>query len=100
MPQRRKRTSGFEQNVIEVPAGILHAPHYDVNASYEENLGGIGYILAHEITHAFDNNGAQYDESGRLNNWWTAEDLGALACITQIASQRENIWISPLRSCL
>ena len=52
------------QNDITFPAAILQAPMYDVNASYEQNLGGIGYIIAHEITHAFDNNGAKFDENG------------------------------------
>lgn len=64
-------------NSINFPAGILQAPLYDVNADYTENLGGIGYIIAHEITHAFDNNGAQFDAEGNQNNWWTQEDYAA-----------------------
>lgn len=64
-------------NSIEFPAGILQAPFYDVNASREENLGGIGYIIAHEITHAFDNNGAKFDENGNATDWWTKEDYAA-----------------------
>lgn len=62
------------QNDITFPAAILQAPMYDVNASYEQNLGGIGYIIAHEITHAFDNNGAKFDENGNAADWWTQED--------------------------
>lgn len=61
-------------NEIVFPAGILQAPFYDLNASYEENLGGIGFVIAHEITHAFDTNGAEYDENGNANRWWTEED--------------------------
>ena len=61
-------------NDITFPAAILQPPMYDINASYEENLGGIGYIIAHEITHAFDNNGAKFDENGNASDWWTAED--------------------------
>lgn len=61
-------------NEIVFPAGILQPPFYDVNASREQNLGGIGTVIAHEITHAFDNNGAQFDKDGNLNNWWTEED--------------------------
>lgn len=61
-------------NEIILPAGILQSPFYDINASREENLGGIGTIIAHEITHAFDNNGAQFDENGNMSNWWTEED--------------------------
>lgn len=64
-------------NDITFPAAILQAPLYDVNASAEENLGGIGYIIAHEITHAFDNNGAKFDENGNAADWWTAEDYAA-----------------------
>ncbi|WP_394924516.1 M13-type metalloendopeptidase [uncultured Robinsoniella sp.] len=62
-------------NSIVLPAGILQAPLYDVNASKEENLSGIGAIIAHEITHVFDDQGAQYDAEGNLRNWWTDEDF-------------------------
>ncbi len=61
-------------NEIVFPAAILQAPFYDKKADYETNLGGIGVIIAHEITHAFDNNGALYDENGNFNQWWTKED--------------------------
>mgnify|MGYP000092702703 FL=1 len=61
-------------NDITFPAAILQPPMYDVNASYEENLGAIGYIIAHEITHAFDNNGAKFDENGNAADWWTEHD--------------------------
>ena len=61
-------------NEIVLPAAILQAPLYDKDASYEENLGGIGYVIAHEVTHAFDPNGAQFDEYGNVNNWWTDKD--------------------------
>ncbi|MDY3618539.1 M13 family metallopeptidase [Agathobaculum sp.] len=64
-------------NEIVFPAGILQPPMYDVNASREENLGGIGYVIAHEITHAFDNNGAKFDKNGNATDWWTAEDYAA-----------------------
>ena len=64
-------------NEIVFPAGILQSPMYDVKASREQNLGGIGYVIAHEITHAFDNNGAKYDKNGNAADWWTAEDYAA-----------------------
>ncbi len=64
-------------NSINFPAGILQAPLYDVSADATENLGGIGYVIAHEITHAFDNNGAKYDSKGNAADWWTAEDYAA-----------------------
>ncbi len=62
-------------NCIVIPAGILQAPYYSPNASFESNLGGIGSIIAHEITHAFDNVGSQFDKNGNLSDWWKAEDF-------------------------
>jgi len=64
-------------NDITFPAAILQAPLYDVEASREENLGAIGFVIAHEITHAFDNNGAKFDENGNAAGWWTEEDYAA-----------------------
>lgn len=61
-------------NSMNIPAGILNPPFYDENASYESNLGAIGMIIAHEIGHAFDAEGAMYDKNGCLNNWWTEGD--------------------------
>lgn len=61
-------------NEIVFPAAILQAPFYDENASKEKNLGGIGAVIGHELTHAFDNIGAQFDENGQLNDWWTEND--------------------------
>jgi putative endopeptidase len=62
------------ENAIIIPAGIIQGHFYDPNASKETNLGGIGVIIGHEISHAFDNTGAQYDSDGNLKNWWTDED--------------------------
>ena len=62
-------------NGICLLGGILQAPFYDPDASPEENLGGIGVVIAHEITHAFDTSGAQFDEAGNVRNWWTEEDM-------------------------
>lgn len=61
-------------NDITFPAAILQKPFYSVKQSRSENLGGIGAVIGHEISHAFDNNGAKCDENGNLNNWWTKED--------------------------
>lgn len=62
-------------NIIVFPAAILQAPFYSLKQSSSENFGGIGAVIAHEISHAFDNNGAHFDEYGNLNNWWTEDDL-------------------------
>ena len=61
-------------NTITIPAGILQEPFYDVHATKEENLGGIGAVIAHEISHAFDARGSQFDENGNLSDWWTEDD--------------------------
>mgnify|MGYP002968690418 FL=1 len=62
-------------NDITFPAAILQSPFYSIKQSRSENLGGIGTVIGHEISHAFDNNGAKCDENGNLNNWWTKEDF-------------------------
>lgn len=64
-------------NDITFPAAFLQAPIYDPQKSYEYNLGSTGFTIAHEITHAFDNNGAKYDENGNAADWWTQEDYAA-----------------------
>lgn len=64
-------------NCIVFPAAILQAPFYDLQATKAANYGGIGAVMAHEISHAFDNNGAHVDENGNLENWWTEEDFAA-----------------------
>ncbi|MDO3411109.1 M13 family metallopeptidase [Saccharibacillus sp. CPCC 101409] len=61
-------------NEIVFPAGILQAPFYDIDAKHETNMGAIGMVIAHEISHAFDNMGSAYDENGNALNWWTEED--------------------------
>ena len=62
------------KNIIVFPAAILQAPFYSLKQSSSQNYGGIGAVIAHEISHAFDNNGSLFDEFGNLNNWWTDED--------------------------
>ena len=66
-----------QQNQIVFPAAILQAPFYSLEQSSSANYGGIGAVIAHEISHAFDTNGASFDENGSLNNWWTEADYKA-----------------------
>jgi putative endopeptidase len=66
-----------QQNKIVFPAAILQAPFYSLEQSSSANYGGIGAVIAHEISHAFDTNGASFDEHGSLKNWWTDEDFAA-----------------------
>ncbi|MCI1287068.1 MAG: M13 family peptidase [[Lactobacillus] timonensis] len=71
------------KNIIVFPAAVLQAPFYSTEQSSSENFGGIGAVIAHEISHAFDNNGSLFDEKGNLNNWWTDEDRAHFKKLSQ-----------------
>ncbi len=71
-------------NEIVFPAAILQAPFYDADKDYASNLGGIGTVIAHEVSHAFDSSGSLYDENGNYHVWWTSEDR---AKFKQLADQ-------------
>jgi putative endopeptidase len=64
-------------NTLYFPAAILQEPFYSLKYSQSRNYGAIGAIIAHEITHAFDTNGAKFDEYGNIQNWWTEADYTA-----------------------
>lgn len=61
-------------NEIIIPLGIMEEPFYNSDAGYYENLGSLGIIIAHEISHAFDPMGASFDENGNKTDWWTETD--------------------------
>ncbi|WP_313717447.1 M13 family metallopeptidase, partial [Kaistella carnis] len=61
-------------NEIVFPAGILQAPYFDNEADDALNYGGIGMVIGHELTHTFDDQGAQYDKEGNVKDWWTKDD--------------------------
>ena len=65
------------ENSINIIAGILGGDFYNADMSYEEKLGGIGMVIGHEISHAFDTDGAQFDKTGNVAKWWTDEDYKA-----------------------
>ncbi len=71
------------ENVLQFPAGILQPPFFDPDADPARNYGAIGAVIGHEISHSFDNMGAQFDAEGRLHNWWTAEDLKHFKAATE-----------------
>lgn len=77
-------------NTLIFPAGILQAPFYDRNASFEQNLGAIGSTIAHEITHIFDDGGAQYDSRGNLNDWWNKKDYSHFKNLCKKAEEFYN----------
>lgn len=62
-------------NEIVFPAAILQPPFYDYKADEAVNYGGIGAVIGHEISHAFDDSGSRFDANGNLVNWWTDKDL-------------------------
>ncbi|GAO99407.1 M13-type metalloendopeptidase [Fructobacillus ficulneus] len=77
-----------EFNQIVFPSAILQAPFYDYHQTASQNFGGIGTVIAHEITHAFDTNGARYDEKGNLKEWWTKQDFANFEKKTQAVIDR------------
>ena len=83
-------------NEIVFPAGILQPPAFDMKAVDAVNYGAIGVVIGHEISHGFDDQGAQFDFLGRLRNWWTEADLKDFqsrgACV---ADQFDHYFIEP-----
>ena len=63
------------QNALNFPAAILETPYFDARFDAAANYGAIGAVIGHEISHSFDNLGADFDSTGRLRNWWTPADL-------------------------
>ena len=78
-------------NNINMPAGILQPPFFDPLAPAAINYGAIGFVMGHEMTHGFDDQGAKFDGYGNLKNWWTPEDLkkfqSATDCVVNQFSQ-------------
>jgi putative endopeptidase len=83
-------------NEIVFPAGILQPPAFSMEATDAVNYGAIGVVIGHEISHGFDDEGAQYDAQGRLQNWWTEADLKRFqAKVACVADQFEEYFIEP-----
>jgi putative endopeptidase len=83
-------------NEIVFPAGILQPPAFRMDATDAVNYGAIGLVIGHEISHGFDDQGAQYDAQGRLSNWWTDEDLKRFQTRGQcVVDQFEGYFIEP-----
>ena len=83
-------------NEIVFPAGILQPPAFSLEATDAVNYGAIGVVIGHEISHGFDDQGAQYDAQGRLQNWWTDEDLKKFQARGQcVVDQFDGYFIEP-----
>ncbi|MBO7282619.1 MAG: M13 family metallopeptidase [Alistipes sp.] len=77
-------------NEICFPAAILQPPFYNPNADDAVNYGAIGVVIAHEMTHGFDDQGSQFDKVGNMNDWWTKEDRAAFETKTQVLVDQFN----------
>ena len=77
-------------NEICFPAAILQPPFYNPEADDAVNYGAIGVVIAHEMTHGFDDQGSQFDKVGNMNDWWTAEDRAAFELKTQVLVDQFN----------
>ena len=78
------------QNALNFPAAILQPPFYDPNADDAANYGATGATIGHEISHSFDNLGADFDAQGRLANWWTSQDAAHFHADTQKLAEQYN----------
>ena len=77
LPQTVNAYANFGMNEIVFPAAILQPPFFDAKADAAVNYGGIGAVIGHEISHHFDDQGAKYDATGKLSDWWTESDVKA-----------------------
>ncbi|MCB5662770.1 M13 family peptidase, partial [Erysipelatoclostridium ramosum] len=71
------------RNIIVFPAAILQPPFFNPQAEDAVNYGGIGTVIGHEIGHGFDDQGSQFNGSGKLEDWWTDEDRKHFKQLTQ-----------------
>ncbi len=84
------------QNAMNFPAAILEPPFFDPAADAAANYGAIGAIIGHEISHGFDNLGAEFDAQGRLHNWWTPEDAAHFkAAADRLVAQYDGYEVLP-----
>ena len=83
-------------NEIVFPAGILQSPAFRMDATDAVNYGAIGVVIGHEISHGFDDQGAQFDAQGRLQNWWTPDDYKRFQAKAQcVVKQFDSYFIEP-----
>lgn len=81
------------RNDITFPAGILQPPFYDAAADDAYNYGGIGTVIGHEMTHGFDDQGAKFDATGNLRNWWTDADLKNFQSRAECIATQYGDWV-------
>ena len=80
-------------NIIVFPAAILQPPFFNPEAEDAVNYGGIGSVIGHEIGHGFDDQGAQFNGEGKLEDWWTAEDKARFQQLTKALIDQYNQFV-------
>ena len=80
------------QNALNFPAAILQPPYFDLGADAANNFGAIGAVIGHEISHSFDDQGCQFDATGRLANWWTPEDHDHFKAASARLVEQYNVY--------
>ncbi|MBI1351694.1 MAG: hypothetical protein GC156_11305 [Actinomycetales bacterium] len=81
-------------NEIVFPAGILQPPFFDADADDALNYGGIGAVIAHEITHGFDDQGRRFDENGAFSDWWTPEDQERFTALADRLAEQFDAYVA------
>jgi predicted metalloendopeptidase len=80
------------QNALNFPAAILQRPFFDPRADAAFNYGAVGAVIGHEISHSFDNNGAAFDATGKMRNWWTDADLARFNAAGQALANQYDTY--------
>jgi putative endopeptidase len=80
------------QNALNFPAGILQPPFFDPKADPAYNYGAIGSVIGHEISHSFDNQGAEFDAEGVMRNWWTPADKAQFEKSAKVLSDQYSAY--------
>jgi len=94
-PQEVNAYYSAQRNNINFPAGILQPPFFDPDAPAAVNFGALGFVMGHEITHGFDDQGAQFDPQGNLmsgSGWWTADDFKKFHAATDCISDHFSTY--------
>ena len=91
-PQQVNAYFAPTRNEIVFPAAILQYPFFNKESDNAMNYGGIGAVIGHEMTHAFDDEGSKFDGRGDLKNWWTKKDRGQFEKKAKIVEKQFNAY--------
>jgi len=91
-PMEVNAYANFGMVEIVFPAAILQPPFFDPHADPAVNYGGIGAVIGHELSHHFDDQGAKYDETGRLKQWWSDQDVAKFSALTDKLAKQYDAY--------